>query len=249
MGTDLDISARVREDILRGALGFGSRVTIAALAERYGVSQMPVRVALRQLQGEGLVETTDSGRASIRSIDRKFVNSIFDIRRSLEALIVRDAAERIGAEALAALERIEADLERCVDRADYAGAHQANRAFHQVISDAANNADAVALLDRHWLLVSALWHRVQYGPERFAGVVTDHRFLIKALRAHDADATASIVHAHITKAKLVMLDHWPDHPEPVASPAPRRNRRAAAAAAAAAQPAPAPEVDPDKPRK
>ena len=243
MGTDLDISTRVREDILRGALGFGSRVTIAALAERYGVSQMPVRVALRQLQGEGLVETTDSGRASIRSIDRKFVNSIFDIRRSLEALIVRDAAERIGAEALAGLERLEAELERCVERADYAGAHQANRAFHQVVSDAANNADAVALLDRHWLLVSALWHRVQYGPERFAGVVTDHRFLIKALRAHDADAAASIVHAHITKAKLVMLDHFSDPAEPAASPAPRRVRRAAVVAA---EPA-ATKDDPDIP--
>ncbi|MFO1288213.1 MAG: hypothetical protein U1F49_17840 [Rubrivivax sp.] len=106
------------------------------------------------------------------------------------------------------------------------------------------------LPDCHWLLVSALWHRVQYGPERFAEAPSPTTASsIKALRAHDADATASIVHAQYHEGQAVMLDHWPDHPEPVASLAPCRNRRAAAAAAAAAQPAPAPEVDPDKPRK
>ncbi|MGH7193067.1 MAG: GntR family transcriptional regulator [Candidatus Saccharimonadales bacterium] len=221
MSMDIDICARIREDIISGTLGFGTRVTMAGLAERYGVSQMPVRVALSQLQGEGLVETTASGRASIRSVDRKFVNSIFDIRRSLEALVIQGAAEQINLDQLAALEQIETELEGMVERADYAGAHKANRIFHQIIADAANNKDAVALLDRHWFLVSALWHRVGYGPERFAGVVTDHQFLIKSLRLRDAGAAVMIVHAHITKAKLVMLDQFP---EPDVTPTPGRRR-------------------------
>lgn len=221
--TDLDISVRIREDIIRGDLRFGARLTIASLAERYGVSQMPVRVALRQLQGEGLVETTTSGRASIRSVDRGFVNSIFDIRRSLEALVIQGAARHISAEQLAALQSVETRLEQMVDAADYAGAHQANRQFHQIIAEAARNRDAVELLDRHWFLVSALWHRVDFGPERFAGVVTDHQFLIKSLRLHDADSAVMIIHAHITKAKLVMLDHFDQAPEE-----PRLRRRRAA---------------------
>jgi DNA-binding GntR family transcriptional regulator len=223
MGTDLDISARVRGDIISGALGFGARVTIASLAARYGVSQMPVRVALGQLQGEGLVETTESGRASIRSVDRKFVSSIFDIRRTLEALIIRDAAELISEDELLALERLELELEAMVEKADYAGAHRTNRAFHQIIAEAAKNPDAVSVLDRHWFLVSALWHRVAYGPERFSGVVNDHRFLIKALRLRDADSAVMIIHAHIAKAKLVMLEHFPE-PE-LKVPAQRRSRR------------------------
>lgn len=224
MGTDLDISVRIREDIIRGELGFGARVTIAGLAQRYGVSQMPVRVALSQLQGEGLVETTASGRASIRSVDRGFVSSIFDIRRSLEALVIQGAARHITADQLSALEAVEARLEQMVEHADYAGAHQANRAFHQIIGEAAHNRDAVELLDRHWFLVSALWHRVHFGPERFAGVVTDHQFLIKSLRLHDADSAVMIIHAHITKAKLVMLDHFT---LPADEAAPRRSRRSA----------------------
>ena len=41
---------------LGGALRFGERITMDALASRYGVSHMPVREALRELQGEGLVQ-------------------------------------------------------------------------------------------------------------------------------------------------------------------------------------------------
>ncbi len=208
MGSDLDISEKIRADIINGSLPFGTRVTIARLAARYGVSQMPVRVALSQLQGEGLLETTKSGRASIRSIDRRFVSSVFDIRRSLEALVIQDAARYITPEQLTALAQVEAELERMVAHEDYAGAHTANRAFHQIIADGSNNRDAVDLLDRHWFLVSALWHRFAFGPERFAGVITDHQFLIKALRQRDGDAAVLIIHAHIAKAKLVMLDHF-----------------------------------------
>lgn len=225
MGFDSDISARIREDIISGGLVFGARITIASLANRYGVSQMPVRVALSQLQGEGLVEMTQSGRASVRSVDRKFVNSIFDIRRSLEALVIKSAAEQISDEQLSTLEIIEKTLEHMVEREDYAGAHKANRAFHQVIAEAANNNDIVVLLDRHWFLVSALWQRFQYGPERFSGVVSDHRFLIKALRLRDSDAAVMIIHAHITKAKLVMLDRFPQYPEVPVLPLPRRRRQ------------------------
>lgn len=228
MVTDLDISARIRGDIISGALGFGARVTIGALAERYGVSQMPVRMALSQLQGEGLIETTQSGRASIRSVDRHFVSSIFDIRRSLEALVIRDAAKQITDDQIAALEQVENTLERMVGVGDYAGAHNANRSFHQIISAAANNSDAVELLDRHWFLVSALWQRVRFGPERFAGVVTDHQFLIKSLRLRDASTAEMIVHAHIAKAKLVMLDHFPPPAEPTVRKPRRRHVQGAA---------------------
>ena len=51
--SNLDIGLRIRDDIVSGTLPFGARITIDALATRYGVSHMPVREALRELQGEG----------------------------------------------------------------------------------------------------------------------------------------------------------------------------------------------------
>lgn len=207
MTLDTDISARMREDILDGALAFGSRVTIAQLAQRYGVSQMPVRMAFSQLQGEGLLIISNTGRTSIRALSREFVNNVFDIRGAMEALLIRAAAKNISPSELAQLEAIEAELERRVESGDFAEVQKANRLFHRVIALAAHNPDAVELYDRHFFLVSALWRRVDYGPERFSGVVNDHRFIIKTLRLKDSDAAELLTRSHVLKAKLVMLEH------------------------------------------
>jgi DNA-binding GntR family transcriptional regulator len=231
MTRELNISDRIREDILGGALPFGGKLTIASLAERYGVSQMPIRMALSELQGEGLLKVSDTGRTTIRAIDRHFVSNIFDIRGALETLLIKSAARLITERELDELEMVERELERHVDAADYAAAQQANRQFHKVIARAAHNADAEELLDRHFFLVAALWRRVAYGPERFSGVVNDHRFIVRALRAHDADAAVALTAGHVTKARLTLLERFdqtfPSAGQNASDGARRRTRRRA----------------------
>ena len=69
MSVTPSIQQRIREDIVSGQLPFGARVTIDELATRYGVSHMPIREALRELHGEGLVMMEPNrARASARSI-------------------------------------------------------------------------------------------------------------------------------------------------------------------------------------
>ena len=63
----LDIGLRIRDDIIGWALRFGQRITIDALATRYGVSHMPVREALRELRGEGLVVIEPNRGARVRT--------------------------------------------------------------------------------------------------------------------------------------------------------------------------------------
>src|SRR5437764_1195259 len=92
--TNLNVGLRIRDDIVAGTLPLGSRITIDALALRYGVSHMPVREALRDLQGEGLVVIEPNRGARVRAIDARFVENIFEIRTALEVMMVRRAARR-----------------------------------------------------------------------------------------------------------------------------------------------------------
>ncbi|MCW5645168.1 MAG: GntR family transcriptional regulator [Rhodoferax sp.] len=200
-----DIQQRIRDDILAGELVFGTRVTTAELAQRYGVSQMPIREALRELRGEGLVTMEPNRGARIRSIDPDFVGNIFDIRNALEVLMVRRAARLRTPEQVARMRAIELDLETCVQRQDYAGALLANRYLHQLISEMAANPDAQQLLDRHWLLLAGLWRENKYSPERYDGVINDHRHMIEAISDGDAEAAAILTHAHVLKAKQILL--------------------------------------------
>jgi DNA-binding GntR family transcriptional regulator len=209
-----DIEHRIREDIVAGELQFGSRITIAELANRYGVSQMPIREALRGLHGEGLLVIEPNRGARVRSLDRHFVSNIFDLRCSLEMLIVRQTVTRCTPEHLVELEHIEARIEANIEAADFSAVLSANRELHRLIGDIAQNPDAVTLLNRHWLLIAALWRRYEYGPERFAGVVDDHRHLLAAIRARDVEAAVMLAGAHVVKAKQVLLAKMPKDPEP-----------------------------------
>ena len=199
------ISDRIRDDIVAGALPFGSRLTLDLLARRYGVGHMPIREALRQLQGEGLLSLTPNRGARVRAVNIEFVRNIFDLRIAIEAMLARRAAERIDARQIAELEAIEAEFEAAAARGEFPSLLAINRRFHVVICDAAQNPEAAAVLDRHRRLIAALWNLHGYGEDRPAGVISDHRHLIAALAAHDADVAASLAMAHAAKAKQALI--------------------------------------------
>ena len=218
----LDIGLRIRDDIVSGALRFGERITMDALASRYGVSHMPVREALRELQGEGLVQIEPNRGARVRSIDSGFVENLFEIRTALEVMMVRRAAARCTPPDIAELQAIEDTLELCIVAGDHALLVAENRRFHQAINRCAANADALPLIDKHWMLLAALWRHYGYGQDRFTGVANDHQNLIQALAAHDQEAAAMIMGAHATKAKLALLARIRAQAEPVVRPLRRR---------------------------
>jgi len=202
----VDVPEQIRHEIVAGILPFGGRVTIDELASRYGVSHMPVREALRELRGEGLVIIEPNRGARIRPIDQKFVANLFETRSALEIMLSRRAADRFKPEEANGLERIEDELESEIARCNWDAVLVSNRRFHQLVNRVADNPDALALVDRHWLLIAALWQRYGYGPERFAGVASDHRYLIKCFRNNDAEGAAVLMGAHVLKARQELLE-------------------------------------------
>lgn len=213
------ICDRIRSDIVAGALPFGSRLTLHRLASRYATGHMPVREALRQLQGEGLVVQAPNCGARVRAVDVDFVRNIFDLRIVIESMLARRAAERIEPKHVAALEAAQRNLETCIARRDFAGALAENRAFHRIINEAAGNPEASSLLDRHWGLIAALWNVYGYGEERAPGVISDHHQLIKAFAAHDTEVAACLAMAHAAKAKQELIARMLRQPAAVAEAA------------------------------
>lgn len=201
----IEICDRIRDDIVAGVLPFGGRLTLDQLATRYSTGHMPIREALRQLQGEGLVVQTPNRGARVRAVDVEFVRNIFDLRIAIEAMLARRAAERIQPEEIAMLESAEREFESCIESRNFTGALAANRKFHTVAYGAASNPEATSILDRHWRLIAALWNLHGYGEERAPGVISDHRQMIHAFATRDGDVAASLAMAHSAKAKQQLL--------------------------------------------
>jgi DNA-binding GntR family transcriptional regulator len=201
----ITVRDRIRDDIIAGAFSFGSRLTLDGLAVRYAVGHMPVREALRELQGEGLVELAPNRSARVRAVDIEFVRDIFDLRIVIEAMLARRAVERIDARGIDKLLALQDAFEARAAQRDYAALLTINRDFHRAINDAASNPEAAGVLDRHWGLIAALWNRYGYGEHRPAGVITDHRQLIAALSARDVEVASCLAMAHAAKAKQELI--------------------------------------------
>lgn len=200
-----DVKQSLRNDIVSGALPFGSRLIIEELALRYGVSHMPIREALRVLHGEGLVVIEPNRGAHVRPLYRGFIEDVFDMRCAIETMLARRAAERRTPEHVARLRAAAARLEAHVERSELDNVPVANREFHRIVNDAAGNPGALPIVDNHWLLLAALLRRYGYDDLRFARVIEEHRHLVQAIDRRDAHSAAMLMGAHIEKAKNNLL--------------------------------------------
>ncbi|WP_160937207.1 GntR family transcriptional regulator [Teichococcus coralli] len=199
------VHERLRNDILAGRIPPGGRLKIAELARLYGLSQMPVREALQQLQGEGLVILSPNRGARVRAMDAAFIRSLFDIREALEGFLTRQAATRVTPAVIEQLRGIQRRYDAAVESGELRACSALNRAFHEAILRAAGNAEAIRLLNQHTALIIALRGRAGYAPGRLAAIRQEHWALVEALARGDGAAAQRIHAAHVRRAAADML--------------------------------------------
>jgi DNA-binding GntR family transcriptional regulator len=198
----------LRVEISLGRLSPGTRMKIDELATRFGVSHMPIREALRELESEGLVAISAHRGATISGIDETFIQNICDIREAIEVMLAERCARRATQATVARLReqvRIHASIARQGGGDNTEALISANRAIHLTINSAAENPQALRLLANGRALVEAL--RLSYGfrPARVRQIVTEHQALLEAIAAKDADKASAIARGHCAGARDDML--------------------------------------------
>lgn len=95
-----DLVSFIKQQILEGQLNPGSRIIETKLAKELGISQTPVREAIRQLSGEGIIVIVPNKGPMVRTLDMKDVFEIYTLRSVLEGLAIRLATHRASDEAI-----------------------------------------------------------------------------------------------------------------------------------------------------
>lgn len=153
---------RLRASILSGESLPGERLIQEALAEKYGLSRIPVREALRALEAEGLVVHGPGSGYTVAKIDAEMLHSIQRIRQLLEGEAVARAAERGRLDAVLA-----ARMEACLLKIEAAalrdpGAIAAlTRDFHFELFDACEDAVILRILKNLWDSTDS-WRTIYY---------------------------------------------------------------------------------------
>lgn len=184
----------LRSRILSGDLEAGASLNQEQLAIELGVSTTPLREALRSLESEGLVKNRSHRDVIVAPLDPQEMLELYEVRRHLDGLAARLAAQHADEEARRRIE--EAAVEVGKKSADPVAA---NRRFHRAIYLACGNDVLIELLDALWNR-SDRYRRFIRGMADRADVVAEHRALADTVLSGDGERAERLMLAHVQEA-------------------------------------------------
>ena len=184
---------RLRRLILDGDCSPGEKLRQDDLAELLGVSAMPVREGLRQLQAEGLVAFIPRRGAFVATLSADEFDELYHMREELEALALRWAVGRLDADTFAELHAILDDVEQAEERHEGRRRSGLIRSFLWTIFDAAGWPHLLAAIRRYYNMTYLYQRQYSDVLDVASRRVAIYRRLLAALDAGD-EAGALAIH-------------------------------------------------------
>ncbi|MBV8749164.1 MAG: GntR family transcriptional regulator [Candidatus Eremiobacteraeota bacterium] len=187
------IADALRDDIQAGRLAAGTALHQTALAERFGVSRIPVREALRQLETEGAIRYVPSRGAIVTTYGADEIRERFEMRAELEPLALRLALPHLTPATLRAAER---ELDAMREETDPARWGKHHAAFHHLLYEPAKRPHLLAIIESLYISVAVSLTPATL-PDHTRAHDAEHRALLDACAHGDADAAAAAMRAHL----------------------------------------------------
>ncbi len=197
----------MRQQLLDGRLAPGESIRPDALGEELGVSAVPVREALRILEGEGHVHYRPHRGYVVTTLDMDDLIDIYRIRELLETEAVSRAIPRLGADTVVRLREIVHEMDHVQE--DVISLTAVNRRFHFTVFEAAEMPQLVRVLRILW--DSSDRYRVRYlmSPENRRLVHDQHHRMMQAVADNDVDAFINESHKHRAHAIAALTETFP----------------------------------------
>jgi DNA-binding GntR family transcriptional regulator len=179
------VTDSIRDAILSGKYSPGERLVADDLAKDLGVSRMPVREALHRLEVVGLVTLLPHKGAVVSELSKEEIIESYHIRAVLDGLATRLAAPHLTAADYARLNEILQEMDKAVNAKNMDGLLAVNRAFHQVIWQAAHAPRLQALLQNLYDTSERFRNISILLPGRIDQITQDHRLIVETLEKGD----------------------------------------------------------------
>ena len=189
------VADAIREQILSGQLRMGTRLSQDALASSLGVSRIPLREALRQLEAEGFVVIYPHRGAFVVPLSLQEAKEVYEIRMALESLAVELAIPRLTESNLARIEAILAEMDKEAAPVRWL---DLNFEFHRALympSDRLRLSNLIETWRRH----SERYLRVYVAPRgRIKKAQEEHHEIADACRRRDSGTAVEALRRHLS---------------------------------------------------
>jgi len=189
------VGATLRKAIIEGTLTSGEALRQDQLATAFGVSRMPVREALRQLEAEGLVEFYPHRGTVVAAVGREDIMEIFEIRLLVECHAMSKAVACIDDETLERAARILDEIDREPDVSNWG---ELNRRFHLTLYAGLKGSRLYALVEAQYRHLDRLVRLVLTQLDYAERSQAEHRILLQHCRDRNADLAVEALRDHLT---------------------------------------------------
>lgn len=197
------IADQLRNAIFDGHYKPGEWLRQEHLAQELGVSQMPVREALKELAAEGLIEHVPYRGVRVIAFSADDAEDLYVHRAFLESKAARAAAEHISPKEIAELKKLQEQMEANLAPEQLAVYRDLNRRFHYAIFKSSQRGYLTRTLSQMWaafptMLVGNFAKTAANPlPERDKSDMLEHHALIASLEQHNPDAAEQAMRSHI----------------------------------------------------
>jgi DNA-binding GntR family transcriptional regulator len=190
----------LRAHILRGHYPDGEALRQDALAQQLGVSRIPIREALRQLEAEGLVTFVPHRGAVVASLSIEEIDEVFELRADVEPALLRRAIPRLRSDHFDHAAEVLQQYERALRGGDVAVWGELNWKFHSTLYAPAERPVTLGLMQRlhdHADRYVRLQLAVTHWQSR---AIREHRAIAAAARRKDTRRATALLREHILSA-------------------------------------------------
>ncbi|CAG9263462.1 GntR family transcriptional regulator [Burkholderia diffusa] len=196
------VAASLREMIINGELHAGERLVERDLAERFGISRIPMREAIQRLEREGLLDIFRNRGAVVRMLSASDVQEIYNMRALLEGDAIYRSVKRLDDETLARAELVHRLLgESNVPRRQ----GELNREFHALLYSCCGN-------ERQLKAIAELRSQVERYERLQTTLLADtpsfqveHDAILQACRERNARGARAMTVAHLDSARRIVM--------------------------------------------
>ncbi len=200
--------AALHEAIVSGALAPGERLRIEELAGLLGMSHLPIREAIRQLESRGLVEHIPHRGGRVTEISLDDLRELYEARLLIEPEIISRAAETFSDDDASAAHAALARHAEASKHDQMTEIWSAHTAFHFALYGACRSSWLVRLVTPLW--ESSQRYRMTMPPlnseMRRKEAQREHEDMLAACIAHDRARAATVLHNHLVRTANLITD-------------------------------------------
>lgn len=190
------VTQRIRESIFNNELKPGDRIVETKIAKQLGVSQSPVREAIRELELMGLIENKPFRGCFVKKLSKKDIKDAYKLRAHLEMLAAFEAAENITDQQLNEMESLIIKMRTTAGAGKVKEFVELDISFHRMIIHIADNS----LLEKMWDMVNlAQWTFIttKISKRSLPDLADRHEYIYESLKKRDSEGASKCIKGHI----------------------------------------------------